>query len=200
MQASPTRDQQTPAALAAFQAAEIERWWPIVRAMNLQTNGLQNPLFGWFAPSPLSRAHRCLGDQNCSGIAGDGKFTSKAGKVRWKLGRPRCGTRQNRAGAARARQGDRRRQGGEGGGWARRWPPPQTSRNACRRSMRNAAPWPKDGRDCVAALMRAQLPPWATGALLGAAKAAAGNSSSEPHCQPVARSFDVGWVGGSCGI
>jgi tripartite-type tricarboxylate transporter receptor subunit TctC len=33
----PARDQQTPAVLAAFQAAEIERWWPIVRAMNLQT-------------------------------------------------------------------------------------------------------------------------------------------------------------------
>jgi tripartite-type tricarboxylate transporter receptor subunit TctC len=31
------RDQQTPAVPAAFQAAEIERWWPIVRAMNLQT-------------------------------------------------------------------------------------------------------------------------------------------------------------------
>jgi tripartite-type tricarboxylate transporter receptor subunit TctC len=33
----PARDQQTPAVLAAFQTAEIERWWPIVRAMNLQT-------------------------------------------------------------------------------------------------------------------------------------------------------------------
>ena len=32
----PARDQQTPAALAAFQAAEIERWWPIVKAMNLK--------------------------------------------------------------------------------------------------------------------------------------------------------------------
>lgn len=32
----PARDQQTPAALATFQAAEIERWWPIVKAMNLQ--------------------------------------------------------------------------------------------------------------------------------------------------------------------
>jgi tripartite-type tricarboxylate transporter receptor subunit TctC len=31
----PARDQQTPAALAAFQAAEIERWWPIVKAMDL---------------------------------------------------------------------------------------------------------------------------------------------------------------------
>jgi tripartite-type tricarboxylate transporter receptor subunit TctC len=27
----PVRDQQTPAALAAFQAAEIERWWPIIK-------------------------------------------------------------------------------------------------------------------------------------------------------------------------
>jgi tripartite-type tricarboxylate transporter receptor subunit TctC len=32
----PARDQQTPAALATFQADEIERWWPIVKAMNLQ--------------------------------------------------------------------------------------------------------------------------------------------------------------------
>ena len=32
----PAIDQQTPAALAAFQAAEIERWWPIVKAMNLK--------------------------------------------------------------------------------------------------------------------------------------------------------------------
>jgi len=31
----PARDQQTPAALASFQAAEVERWWPIVKAMNL---------------------------------------------------------------------------------------------------------------------------------------------------------------------
>jgi tripartite-type tricarboxylate transporter receptor subunit TctC len=31
----PPYDQQTPGALAAFQAAEIERWWPIVKAMNL---------------------------------------------------------------------------------------------------------------------------------------------------------------------
>jgi tripartite-type tricarboxylate transporter receptor subunit TctC len=27
----PAREQQTPAALAAFQAAEIERWWPIIK-------------------------------------------------------------------------------------------------------------------------------------------------------------------------
>ena len=33
----PARDQQTPSALATFQKAEIERWWPIVKAMNLQT-------------------------------------------------------------------------------------------------------------------------------------------------------------------
>jgi tripartite-type tricarboxylate transporter receptor subunit TctC len=26
------RDQQTPAALAAFQQAEIEKWWPIIRS------------------------------------------------------------------------------------------------------------------------------------------------------------------------
>jgi tripartite-type tricarboxylate transporter receptor subunit TctC len=32
----PARDQQTPAALAAYQAAQIEMWWPIVKAMNLK--------------------------------------------------------------------------------------------------------------------------------------------------------------------
>jgi tripartite-type tricarboxylate transporter receptor subunit TctC len=32
----PARDQQTSAALATFQAAEIEKWWPIVKTMNLQ--------------------------------------------------------------------------------------------------------------------------------------------------------------------
>jgi len=32
----PARDQQTSAALANFQAAEIEKWWPIVKAMSLQ--------------------------------------------------------------------------------------------------------------------------------------------------------------------
>jgi tripartite-type tricarboxylate transporter receptor subunit TctC len=30
------RDQQTPHALAAFQQAEIEKWWPIIRAANLK--------------------------------------------------------------------------------------------------------------------------------------------------------------------
>ena len=35
-QESPARDQQTPAALAAFQAAEIERWWPIIKAAGIK--------------------------------------------------------------------------------------------------------------------------------------------------------------------
>jgi tripartite-type tricarboxylate transporter receptor subunit TctC len=30
------RDQQTPEALAAFQKAEIEKWWPIIRAANVK--------------------------------------------------------------------------------------------------------------------------------------------------------------------
>jgi tripartite-type tricarboxylate transporter receptor subunit TctC len=32
----PTREQQTPAALAAFQKAEIEKWWPIVKEANIK--------------------------------------------------------------------------------------------------------------------------------------------------------------------
>ncbi len=32
----PPREQQTPAALGAFQKAEIEKWWPIIRAANVK--------------------------------------------------------------------------------------------------------------------------------------------------------------------
>ena len=32
----PARDQQSPAALAAFQAAEIEKWWPIIKAAGIK--------------------------------------------------------------------------------------------------------------------------------------------------------------------
>ena len=31
------RDQQTPEALEAFQKAEIEKWWPIIKAANIQS-------------------------------------------------------------------------------------------------------------------------------------------------------------------
>ena len=30
------RDQQTPEALRAFQKAEIEKWWPIIKAANIK--------------------------------------------------------------------------------------------------------------------------------------------------------------------
>jgi tripartite-type tricarboxylate transporter receptor subunit TctC len=33
-----TPDQQTPAGLAAFHKAEIEKWWPIIRAANIQVD------------------------------------------------------------------------------------------------------------------------------------------------------------------
>jgi tripartite-type tricarboxylate transporter receptor subunit TctC len=32
----PPRDQQTPETLAALQKAEIEKWWPIIKAANLK--------------------------------------------------------------------------------------------------------------------------------------------------------------------
>jgi tripartite-type tricarboxylate transporter receptor subunit TctC len=32
----PPRDQQTPEALAAYQKADIEKWWPIVKAANMK--------------------------------------------------------------------------------------------------------------------------------------------------------------------
>jgi tripartite-type tricarboxylate transporter receptor subunit TctC len=32
----PPREQQTPEALAAHHKAEIEKWWPIVRAANIK--------------------------------------------------------------------------------------------------------------------------------------------------------------------
>jgi tripartite-type tricarboxylate transporter receptor subunit TctC len=31
-----TRDQQTPPALAVHQKAEIDKWWPIIRAANIK--------------------------------------------------------------------------------------------------------------------------------------------------------------------
>jgi tripartite-type tricarboxylate transporter receptor subunit TctC len=34
----PSRDQQTPEALAAFQKIEIDRWWPIIKAANIRAD------------------------------------------------------------------------------------------------------------------------------------------------------------------
>jgi hypothetical protein len=32
-----TPEQQTPAGLAAFQKAEINKWWPIIKAADIKT-------------------------------------------------------------------------------------------------------------------------------------------------------------------
>ena len=32
------REQQTPEALAAFHKAEIEKWWPIIKAAGIKAN------------------------------------------------------------------------------------------------------------------------------------------------------------------
>src|SRR5262249_1076146 len=39
------REQQTPEALAAFHKAEIEKWWPIIKAPNIKRNYLSLPTF-----------------------------------------------------------------------------------------------------------------------------------------------------------
>jgi hypothetical protein len=32
----PAREEQTPAALGAYQRSEIEKWWPIIKAANIK--------------------------------------------------------------------------------------------------------------------------------------------------------------------
>jgi tripartite-type tricarboxylate transporter receptor subunit TctC len=32
----PPRDQQTPEALSSYQKAEIDKWWPIIKAANIK--------------------------------------------------------------------------------------------------------------------------------------------------------------------
>jgi tripartite-type tricarboxylate transporter receptor subunit TctC len=33
-----SRERQTPAALAAFQKAEIDKWWPVIKAANIKVD------------------------------------------------------------------------------------------------------------------------------------------------------------------
>ncbi len=35
----PPRERQTPEALGALQKAEIEKWWPIIKATNIKSDG-----------------------------------------------------------------------------------------------------------------------------------------------------------------
>ena len=35
----PPREQQTPEALGDYQKAEIEKWWPIIKAANIKVEG-----------------------------------------------------------------------------------------------------------------------------------------------------------------
>jgi tripartite-type tricarboxylate transporter receptor subunit TctC len=37
----PPRPEQTPEALGAFQKAEIERWWPIIKAANIKAANIK---------------------------------------------------------------------------------------------------------------------------------------------------------------
>ena len=37
----PPAEQRTPAALAAFQRAEAEKWWPIIKAATIYNTGAQ---------------------------------------------------------------------------------------------------------------------------------------------------------------
>jgi hypothetical protein len=61
-------------------------------------------------------------------------------------------------------------------------------------------PWPKDGRDCVEALMSAQLPHSAHRGIFSERPKLPPRRHQNRICQPVACSFDIGWVGESWGI
>ena len=43
----PPRDQQTPEALRAHQKAEIEKWWPIIKAANIEAVAQRVRRFRW---------------------------------------------------------------------------------------------------------------------------------------------------------
>jgi hypothetical protein len=58
----PSREQQTPEAIAALQKVEIEKWWPIIKAANVKGSdpaaceSRQRPLCSPFCPRPRQMA------------------------------------------------------------------------------------------------------------------------------------------------
>ena len=99
------REQQTPEALHAFQKAEIDEWWPIIKAAGIKADELATPQSG--APARRPRRFRC----ECSG-----KFIRPASSSpAWpafkrrmdRLARHRraCRSRPRRAAGAKPNQG-----------------------------------------------------------------------------------------------
>jgi hypothetical protein len=50
----PPREQQTPEALRAYQKAEIEKWWPIIKAAGIKAEW-DNVRLGWQRVPPKTQ-------------------------------------------------------------------------------------------------------------------------------------------------